>query len=127
MPERRAWPGHRLALWLFTAAFLAWVGIMAVVMRHAALPATAQGTMLAVFEPGTPQEKVFASLTRAGARPIRETAFGFIWVVTAEEPGLSGRLAQEGAIGTYRDLPLSPSIAGCFALADAKVATLWAP
>ena len=57
---------------------------MAVVMRHAALPAEASGTMLAVFEPGTTGDQVFASITRADARPIRETAFGFIWVVAGE-------------------------------------------
>jgi hypothetical protein len=50
------------------------------------------------------------------------TAFGFIWVVVGDEPGLAGRLAQQGAIGAYRELPLNPSIAGCFALADAKIA-----
>jgi hypothetical protein len=31
-------------------------------------------------------------------------------------------LAQ-GSIGNYRNLPLSPTIAGCFAFVDAKVAT----
>ena len=76
---------------------------------------------------GAAGDQAFASITRAGARPIRETAFGFIWVVTDEQPGLAGRLAREGAIGAYRDLPLSPTIAGCFALADAKMANLWAP
>ena len=83
--------------------------------------------MLAVFEAGTTGDQAFASITRAGARPIRETAFGFIWVVADEQPGLAGRLEREGAIGAYRDLPLSPTIAGCFALADAKMANLWAP
>jgi hypothetical protein len=75
-----------------------------------------------VFEPGTPSDAIFAGLLRAGGRPVRETAFGFIWVVTGEEPGLAGRLAAEGAIGAYRELPLNPTVAGCFALADATVA-----
>jgi hypothetical protein len=78
---------------------------------------------LAVFEPGTSSDQVFASLTRADARPIRETAFGFIWVVSGDSPGLVGRLTREGAIGAYRDLPISPTIAGCFALADAKISS----
>jgi hypothetical protein len=122
-----AWPGHRLALSLFLGALAVWIAVMAIVMRHAALPAEASGTMLAVFESGTSGDQVFASITRAGARPVRETAFGFIWVVADEQPGLAGRLEREGAIGAYRDLPLSPTIAGCFALADAKMANLWAP
>lgn len=116
------WPGHRLAFTLFFAVILAWVAVMAVLMRQASLPATASGPMLAVFEPGTSPDDIFARLTIAGARPVRETAFGFIWVVAGDEPGLAGRLAQQGAIGAYRELPLSPSIAGCFALADAKIA-----
>ncbi len=92
------------------------------VMRDAALPPTASGTMLAVFEPGTSRDAAFASLTRAGARPVRETAFAFIWVVNGDEPGLAGRIVSEGALGAYRDLPLSPTLAGCVAIADKKIA-----
>lgn len=97
---------------------------MAVVMRQAALPRAASGPMLAIFEPGTPPDEIFASLTRAEARIVKSSALGFIWVVVGDEPGLAGRLEDEGAIGTYRDLPISPAIAGCFAFADAKVAGL---
>lgn len=119
------WPGHRLALTLFLSVLGIWLAVMAAVMRAAALPPEAAGPMLAIFEPGTPQDQVFASLVNAGARPVRETAFGFIWVVAGDEPGLAGRLVQHGAIGAYAELPLSPSIAGCFALADAKVAGMF--
>jgi len=118
------WPGHRFAALLFCAVIAIWLGLMAVVMRRAALPPEATGPMLAVFEPGTSSDEIFARLTRAEAEPIRATAFGFIWVVAGEQPGLAGRLVQQGAIGTYAELPLSPSIAGCFALADAKVSEL---
>ena len=115
------WPGHRLALVLFAAILAAWIAVMAVLMRQSALPPEASGTMLAVFEPGTDGDEIFSRLTRAGARPVRPTAFGFIWIVAGEEPGLAGRLLRQGAIGAYRDLPISPTIAGCFALADAEV------
>ena len=37
------------------------------------------------------------------------------------------RYLGSGALGAYRDLPISPTIAGCFALADAKVANFSAP
>ena len=117
-------PGHRLALALFAGVIVAWLIGMAVVMRHAALPPEASGTMLAVFEPGTPEDAIFASLTRADARIVRASGLGFIWVVASEEPGLAGRVVKEGALGAYRDLPISPTIAGCFAFADAKVAGL---
>jgi hypothetical protein len=117
-------PGHRLALTLFAGVLLVWLVAMAIIMRQAALPPEASGTMLAVFEPGRGQDEVFASLTRADARVVRPSGLGFIWVVSGEEPGLAGRLVEQGAIGTYRDLPISPTIAGCFAFADAKVASL---
>ena len=121
------WPGHRLALGLFISVLIIWMAAMAVLMRLSALPPEASGLMLAVFEPGTPEDALFASLTRADARPVRSTAFGFIWIVAGDEAGLAGRLVREGALGAYRDLPISPTIAGCFALADAKIADAFAP
>ena len=119
-----AWPGHRLALGFFVSVLTIWLVAMAVLMRQSALPREASGPMLAVFEPGTPQDEIFAALTRAEARIVRPSALGFVWIVAGDEPGLAGRLADQGAIGAYRDLPISPAIAGCFALADAKVAGL---
>ena len=116
--------GHRLALALFVGVIAIWLAGMALVMRHAALPPEASGTMLAVFEPGTPEDQVFAALTRADARILKPSGLGFVWVVASDEPGLAGRLAREGALGAYRELPVSPVIAGCFAFADAKVASL---
>ena len=117
-------PGHGLALSLLAGVLAVWLGGMSVVMRHAALAPEATGTMLAVFEPGTSQDSIFASLTRAEARIVRPGGLGFIWVVSGQEPGLAGRLEREGALGAYRDLPVSPVIAGCFAYADAKAKAL---
>ncbi len=88
------------------------------IMRDAALPADAAGIMLVVFEPGIADDIAFAAIARANAKPIRKTAFGFIWVVD----GNAGKLKAEGALGSYRNLPISPEIAGCVAVADAKVA-----
>lgn len=115
-----AWKGHRVALWLFAGVLTVWLAGMAFLMRQSALPPEASGPMLAVFEPGTPEDEIFASLTRANARVLRPSGLGFIWVVGGDEPGLAGRLTREGALGAYRDLPVSPMIAGCFAYADAK-------
>lgn len=78
--------------------------------------------MLAVFEPGTPRDAIFAALTRAEARIVRPAGLGSSGSWQAMKPGLAGRLTGQGAIGAYRDLPISPTIAGCFALAEAKVA-----
>lgn len=121
------WPGHKLALTLFFSVMAVWIAVMAVLMREGALPPEASGTLIAVFEPGTSSEAAFARITQAQGRPIRPTAFPFIWVVAGDEPGLVGRLKSQGAIGSYRDLPISPTIAGCFALADAKVSNYLGP
>ena len=116
-----AYPGHRFAFAFFAVVIVLWLAAMTVIMRQAALPAAANGTMLVVFEPGIESDVAFATITRAGALPIRKTAFGFIWVVSGDAPGLAGRLINEGAIGTYRDLPLPAEIAGCVAVVDAKI------
>jgi hypothetical protein len=113
---------HSLAIGLFAAIIFVWATAMVWVMRDAALPPDASGTMLAVFEPGTTSDAAFAKLTRAGAKPVREAGLAFIWVVTGDEQGLAGRLMAEGAVGAYRELPLSPTLAGCVVIADKKIA-----
>ena len=62
--------------------------------------------MLAVFEPGTKADDIFSAITRAEARPIRPTAFGFIWIVTSPSSGLAGRLIREGALPADLVLPV---------------------
>jgi hypothetical protein len=112
------YPGHSFAFSLFAAVLTMWLVVMAVLMRASALHDDATGTMLVVFEPGTSADAAFSALTRAGAKPLRQTSFGFIWVVDGE----AGKLRAAGAIGAYRELPLNPTLAGCVAIADAKVA-----
>lgn len=119
------WPGHKFAAGLAAAVLLVWLGAMAVMVRTAALPPEASGLMLAVFEPGQSAEDVFARIIRAGGRPVRATYFNAIWVVGGDESGLAGRLEREGAIGTYKELPVSPSLAGCFAYAGAKIGEIF--
>jgi hypothetical protein len=112
------WPGHRFAFTLFVSVIAVWVIAMFAIMRDAVLLPNANGIMLVVFEPGTADDVAFAAITRAAAKPIRKTAFGFIWVVD----GNAGKLEAEGALGSYRNLPISPEIAGCVAVVDAKMA-----
>ena len=45
------WPGHRFALAFFSGVIVAWLVLMFVLVRNAALPPEAKGTMLAVFDP----------------------------------------------------------------------------
>jgi hypothetical protein len=112
------YPGHRFAITLFASVLVVWLAAMFVIMRMSALSPDASGKMLVVFEPGTTRDQAFAAITRAGASPLRETSFGFIWVVD----GVAGNIVAQGALGTYRDLPISPVLAGCVAVADAKLA-----
>lgn len=112
---------HGIALGFFAAILVTWAGIMVWVMRDAALPPQANGTMIAVFEPGISRDEAFARLALAGARPVRESSLAFIWVVNDPEPGLAGRLHQQGA-AAYRELPFSPTLAGCVAVAEQKIA-----
>jgi len=115
------WPGHRFALAFFGGVLVVWAGTMTFLMHRSALPPEATGTMLAVFQPSTSADKAFATIVAAGGNVVRKSSFDFIWVVTSDQPGLAGRLHENGALGAYRELPISPTIAGCFALADAKV------
>jgi hypothetical protein len=113
------WPGHRFALGFFASVIILWLATMFILMRQAALPDGASGTMLVVFQTSTNSEAAFAAITRAGAKPIRQTAFGFIWVVD----GNAGALKTQGAIGSFKELPISPEIAGCVVVVNDKVST----
>jgi hypothetical protein len=119
------WPGHRLAIGLALGVLVLWLAGMALAIRAARLPLDATGPMIVVFEPGTAKEDMLARIVTAGARPIRETWLGFVWVVEGEQPETSARLLSQGALGTYRELPIATSLAGCFAFADAKVAEVF--
>ena len=116
------WPGHRFAAAFAGVVLILWLAVMAVMMRLAALPPEAPGPLLAVFEPGMSEDEMFARIIAANGKPLRGTWLGFVWAVAGEEAGLAGRLKGQGAIGAYAELPFNPSLAGCFAFADAKVA-----
>ena len=118
--------GHRLALKLAAAIVALWLAAMIALVRLAALEPDASGSMLAVFDPGTGEDEIFAGLVAAGGRPVRRTWLPFVWVVSGSEPGFAGRLERAGALGAYGELPFAPAIAGCFAYADAKVADMFA-
>lgn len=115
------WPGHRFALAFGAIVLVIWLVVTAVMMRQAALPPEAPGSLLAVFEPGISEDEIFTRIVAANGKPMRSAGFDFVWLVQGTEPGLAGRLEAQGAIGTYAELPFNTSLAGCFAFADAKV------
>ena len=113
--------GHKFAFVFFGSVLLVWLVGMALLVRHSALPPEATGTMLAVFEPSTSQDAAIAAIIRAGGNVVKKSGLDFVWVVQSDEAGLAGKLKANGALGAYRELPISPALAGCFAIADAKV------
>jgi hypothetical protein len=121
----RTWPGHKFAAAFGGFILLTWLIVMAAMMRQAALPPEAPGPLLVVFEPGLSEDEMFARIIAANGKPLRGAWLGFVWVVAGEDQGLAGRLEAKGAIGTYAELPFDPSLAGCFAFADAKVAEVF--
>lgn len=121
----QTWPGHKFAAAFGGLVLLVWLVVMAATMRQAALPPEAGGPLLAVFEPGLSEDEMFARIIAANGKPLRGTWLSFVWVVAGEDAGLAGRLESQGAIGTYAELPFNPSLAGCFAFADAKVSEVF--
>jgi hypothetical protein len=119
------WPGHRLALLLGASVLVAWLGVMMAIAHEARLDPSASGSVLAVFEPGTEADAAFAAIVEAGGKPVRATWLPFVWVTASDEPGFVGRLTGQGAIAVYGEMPFAPSLAGCLAYADSKVAELF--
>ena len=90
------WPGHRLALGLFISVLIIWMAAMAVLMRLSALPPEASGLMLAVFEPGTPEDALFASLTRADAQRRQSSGYGMSGTATGGRQAVAGEVRRAG-------------------------------
>jgi hypothetical protein len=105
--------GHGLALLLAGAVVAAWVGVMALSLRQASLPADAEGLVLVAFPPGTSDADAFAAVVRAGGEPIRRTWLGFVWVAQGRAGGFVGRLESEGALAAFGEMPLLPVLGGC--------------
>ena len=120
-----AYPGHKLALGIAASVLVLWLAAMSIALRAARLEPEASGTMIVVFEPGTSSNDGLAKLIAADALPMRKTWVSFVWVAHGDRAGLSKRLMQQGALGTYRNLPLSPALSGCFAYSDIKMQELF--
>lgn len=113
--------GHRFAITFFVGVLLVWLAVMAVLTRNAALAADASGTMLVVFPVSVSETDAVAAIAASGGNVIKKSGFNFAWLVDAPEAGLAGRLKDHGALGAYRELPIPVELAGCLAVADAKI------
>lgn len=120
------WPGHKLAIVMFAAVLLATALAMAGTMLAGRASDEEAGTLLAVFPPSTRPNNVFGRIILAGGKPIRPTWVRGTWVVHGDDPGFAGRLKAQGAIGAYRNSPVLPQLARCFAFVDAKTVQMFA-
>lgn len=111
---------HRFALVLFAAVLAVWAIVMVVLVRGAALPPVASGTLLAVFEPGISEMEAVKIIAAAKANVVKQSGFNFAWLVQSDEPGLAGRLQANGALGAYRELPINIALMGCVAIVDKR-------
>jgi hypothetical protein len=124
MTGRRLGSGHGLAAALLAGAIAVTGLVFVLVMRQAALPAEASGTVLALFPPGIGAEARFAAIARADGRLVRGTALPNAVIVDGETPGFAGRLEAEGA---WRVLAAGPfdlfAAGGCSFGLDPREAT----
>lgn len=70
---------------------------MTPVLAAADLPGTAQGTLAAVFPPGTDQATAMAAVVAADGLVVRGGGWGSVLVVHSDEPGFAKRLRHAGA------------------------------
>ena len=64
------YPGHRFALTMFASVIAVWLVVMFALMRASVLPASAEGIMLVVFEPGIADDAAFAAITAPKPSPF---------------------------------------------------------
>jgi hypothetical protein len=118
--ERRAGAGSALAL--MAGVVVAWLVVLAVILRAAALGPDAAGKVLVVFPPGTDEAAAFGAIVTAGGDPIRPALGDWGWIAYADGAGFVSRLEGNGALAAFRGAPAGLSLAGCFAwVADPEV------
>ncbi|HEY0832272.1 MAG TPA: hypothetical protein VGE72_00060 [Azospirillum sp.] len=110
--------GHGFALAFGGVIVAVWLALMAVSLNEAALPPETDGTVLAVFPPGTTDEAAFTAMVRAGGEPVRPTWLGFAWVARGADAGFVGRLKSQGAVAAFGELPVGPALGGCAVMVE---------
>lgn len=86
------------------------------VFAVADLPGAAQGTLAAVFPPGTDRAAAMAAVARADGLVVRAGGWGSVLVAHSDEAGFAGRLRRAGAW-----LVVDPqSAAGCLITGTVK-------
>jgi hypothetical protein len=105
-------PRRRLAT-VFTVALLL-AASTTPIFAAADLPGRSQGTLAAVFAPGTDQAAALAAVVEAEGLVVRTGGWGAVLVAHSDKPGFAERLRRAGAW-----LVVDPrSAAGCLLAGD---------
>lgn len=94
-----------------------WLGVVAVVLRLAALGPDDHGKVFVVFSPATASAAAFDAIVGAGGQPLRPVVGNWGWIAHGDGAGFVGRLQRAGALAAFRGAPVGLSLAGCFAWA----------
>jgi hypothetical protein len=113
--QRDRQAGAGLAVSLMVGVTLAWLALMLVVLRLAALAPEDNGKLFVVFPPGTSEPAAFAAIVAAGGAPLRTVLGGWGWIAYDDAPAFVGRLQGAGALAAFRGAPGGFALAGCFA------------
>jgi hypothetical protein len=114
-PDGSGQAGVGLAISLMVGVSLAWIALMLIVLRLAALAPQDSGRLFVVFPPGTSESAAFAAIVDAGGSPLRTVLGGWGWIVHDDAPAFVERLQAAGALAAFRGAPGGLSLAGCFA------------
>jgi hypothetical protein len=105
---------HRFALKLLAWIVGIWLTAMAFVFDAAVLPPEASGTVIVLFPVGTETAEAVVASAAAGAKLVSTSWFDSVLVVADETPGLAGRLKEQGAIDSFKNMSFAGiSFAGC--------------
>jgi hypothetical protein len=112
VPEAQA--DHRFALRLLAWIAGIWLAVLALLLKAAALPPEASGTVIVVFPTDTAVAEAVAASAAAGAKLVSPSWFDNLLVVADETPGLAGRLKEQGALAVFENMTFAGfSFAGC--------------
>lgn len=110
---------HWLAAAVFGGMLAVWGGAMAWTASLSSVADTQAGTVVTVFSPAD-ERAAMTAIRAAGGLLVANPAAG-TWVVHGDDPGLAGRLRDEGALGVFTKIPVTlPGASGCFFLPDGQ-------
>lgn len=113
---------HGLAAALFGGVMACCAALLGITLLRADLPPEASGRVMAFYPWGWSREATLAAAFHSEARLVRESWLGNGLILQSDEPGLSGRLRQSGAIAVWPAAGFETfSFAGCTGLPNPRL------